>query len=201
MKPQNDNQQLIVRYLLNDLSEEEQARFEDAYFAAPDLFEQMEAVEEDLIEDYVRNRLTANERAQFERHYLATPERCEKIAFAEALVGVASELTTPTVVPSPPVPWWNWLLPKPAVGWAFAALLLLAACAWLFIETRKLRSQVNQIQIQTAVREQQGQQRTQELQQQAAAQRDRGDQLTQELADAQNQLAQLRAETSKPTQP
>lgn len=200
MEQQSYNQEWIVRYLLNDLPKEEQLRFEDEYFADHDLFEQMEAIEEDLIEDYFRNRLTATEHAKFERHYLATPERREKIAFGEALVSVASELTKPTPDPSPPSSWWSWLLPKPAVGWAFATLLLLAACTWLFVETRKLRSMINQIQVQTAVREQQQQRHAQELQQQAAAQRERSDQLTRELAEAQTQIAQLRAGNSNPAQ-
>jgi anti-sigma factor RsiW len=82
--------QTITSYLLNELSEEDQERFEEAYLRDPGLFEQVQALEEELIEDYVKGDLSGQERRSFERHYLASDQRRARIEAASELLRVCS---------------------------------------------------------------------------------------------------------------
>ncbi|MBO0856887.1 MAG: hypothetical protein J2P21_00225 [Chloracidobacterium sp.] len=82
--------QKIISYLLNELSPEDQGRFEEAYFGDENLFEQVQAMEEELIDDYVKGNLSSHESRLFERHYLATDERRVRIKAARQLVELFS---------------------------------------------------------------------------------------------------------------
>ena len=48
------NVDLMVRYLLGDLSDQERERLEQIYFADDDAFAQLSALEDELVDDYVR---------------------------------------------------------------------------------------------------------------------------------------------------
>jgi hypothetical protein len=128
----------MIGYLLNDLPEPEQRRFEEQYFADPGFFEQLQAVEEELIEDYVRERLSAPQRANFERHYLATPERRERVAFARELCDALSR--EPAARTSEARSWWRArvgiMTGQPQVlGYAAAlTLLVVGGGTWLLVE-------------------------------------------------------------------
>src|SRR5215475_11432202 len=82
---------LLVKYLLGDVSQEEQIRVEDRAFADPDYLLALEATEVDLIDAYVRGELTPEERRGFERRFLVSPQRLKKVAFARDLARVAAE--------------------------------------------------------------------------------------------------------------
>ncbi|HKQ77724.1 MAG TPA: hypothetical protein VJ810_28770 [Blastocatellia bacterium] len=84
------NDQTIIRYLLNELSAEDQTRFEEAYLMDGSLFEQVIALEEELIEDYVKGGLSLDERNRFERHYLASAQRRARIQAAKELFQICS---------------------------------------------------------------------------------------------------------------
>jgi len=90
MKQLFGSDQTITSYLLNELSEEDQERFEEAYLSDPSLFEQVKALEEELIEDYVKGNLSGQERRRFERHYLASDQRRARIEAARELLRVCS---------------------------------------------------------------------------------------------------------------
>jgi hypothetical protein len=93
-QPTAISDQAIIRYLLNELSEEDEARFEEAYLEDGDLFEQVLALEEELIEDYVKGELSGPERQLFERHYLASEKRRARIETARHLVQACSLQST-----------------------------------------------------------------------------------------------------------
>lgn len=82
--------QTIIRYLLNELSADDQARFEETYFSDGSLFEQVRALEEEMIEEYAKGGLPRRERRLFERHYLASEERRARIDAARQLVEMCS---------------------------------------------------------------------------------------------------------------
>ena len=74
---------LLRRYLLGELTEEEQrAPVEEGLLIDDDCFEEFELVKEDLIEQYVNDELTNAERESFEQHFLTTPERREHLGHA-----------------------------------------------------------------------------------------------------------------------
>jgi hypothetical protein len=80
----------IIRYLLNELPADDQSRFEEAYFSDGSLFEQVQALEEEIINDYVKGDLSGRERRRFESHYLASEQRRARIETARQLLDLSS---------------------------------------------------------------------------------------------------------------
>ncbi len=169
----------MVSYLLGEMSEDKQARFEDRYFADDELFEQMVIVKEELIDAYVRGHLDRRERERFERNFLNSPERREQVAFAQALrqklSGLGAEAPASAPTPSSWRAWFDWRPPR-VWGWAAAAaLLLVAGMGWglsrQIRENRSLRDELAALRAEQAER----------LRQQEQLER---------------QLAELRAQTS-----
>ena len=141
----------LTRYLLGGLSEEEQTALEEQYVADPRLFDEIALAESDLVDDYVRGRLPNDTRERFERVYLSDSRRRERVTFAEALL--ASVKNVPSVSrEARSRTWFGWLAaPKPALGLAFATLLI-ASGVWMVFEVR--RTQRDALQRQTARTEQ-----------------------------------------------
>ncbi len=75
MERNPDNDQLVIRYLLGEASQQEQNQIEEQFFADDDFFEHLLAVEDELIDCYLRSELAPREREQFEKHFLASPEK------------------------------------------------------------------------------------------------------------------------------
>ena len=82
----------LTRYLLGELTEEEQEKIEERAFRDRRYLLEIEALECDLIDDYVRGALSEGQRRQFEERFLASAERRRKLQFARALKTVAGEL-------------------------------------------------------------------------------------------------------------
>ena len=57
MEQIHDYEEVCARYLLGELSEQEQAELEEGYFADDALFERFRAVKDDLIDAYARGDL------------------------------------------------------------------------------------------------------------------------------------------------
>jgi hypothetical protein len=150
MNHSSGSDQIIIRYLLNELSAQDQARFEEAYLSDGSLFEQVQALEEELIENYVKGDLSGRERRRFERHYLASDQRRARIKAARDLVQMCSpKLSTKTATDDRigskffqsllrPRSLANW---RPAPVFGAAAALLSLVVAGLVIELLRLRGQ------------------------------------------------------------
>ena len=113
MKQKSDNHELLLRYLLGELTEEEQSRLERRYFTEDDLFEEMLLVEDDLIESYARGELSERERERIEKHFLMSDERREKLTLARALIRIANGQPSPSQpggVEHKRVSWWRGLM-------------------------------------------------------------------------------------------
>jgi hypothetical protein len=143
--------QTIIRYLLNELSAEDQARFEEAYLSDGSLFDQVRAFEEELIEEYVKGGLSGGERRRFERHYLASDQRRARIEAARELIQVCSPKS------STQTPTNDWIESKlfsirsrlgslvksrPAPVFGVAAALLSLVAVGLVIDLLRLRGQL-----------------------------------------------------------
>jgi anti-sigma factor RsiW len=83
------NEELIARYLLGDLSEQELTAVEDRAFSDRSYLEEIQSVESDLIDEYVRGELSDSERQLFETRFLTSAERRNKIEFARALATIS----------------------------------------------------------------------------------------------------------------
>lgn len=142
MKP-SDRSIVITRYILGQLSEEEQARLEEEYRTDSDLFEEIVAVENDLIDSYVAGKLSGANLRQFESHFLTTPEHQERVAFAKFLAdsGPQQETSNPSSVEGSLLK----RLPSPfslSLAAVLTVLLLLASSIWLAIRDIRLRHEL-----------------------------------------------------------
>lgn len=174
----------IVRYLLGDLSEQEQVEVENRAFSDADYLQNILAVEADLIDEYARGGLYQDERRQFETRFLASSERRQKVDFAKALARVTGEsVATETIrrpAPAVTAKWRHSFIAlvrgaSPAVRFSFAAasVVFVIGIALLVAQTVKLRGEIAQLQA-----ERQEQQRNrQTLEQQFADERARNQEL------------------------
>jgi hypothetical protein len=154
MNQTSGSDQKIIRYLLNELSADDQARFEEAYLSDGGLFEQVRALEDELIESYVKGDLSSRERRRFERHYLASDQRRARIEAARDLVQMCSP-RSPTKTATDDSIWSkffpsllhprslaNW---RPAPVFGAAAAILSLVVAGLVIELLRLRGQLSTV--------------------------------------------------------
>ena len=80
------NSEKMIRYLLGELSTEEQVEMETEYFSDPEKFNLLQTIENDLIEGYVSGKLANGMRARFEARYMSIPARREQVQFFQSLV-------------------------------------------------------------------------------------------------------------------
>ena len=154
---QRFDDQVLVRYLLGTLPEEEAERL-DGLSIADDAFAwQLNAVENDLVDGYVRGELSGEDLARFKKSYLSSPKRLQKLEFAEALSSfgaktpnaaaqAVSAITVPGSKPkqesSKDLPARRWFsAPHLVPQWGFAggALVLLFAAGYLLLDNVRLR--------------------------------------------------------------
>lgn len=105
---------VLVRYILGELSPAEAEPLDERSVVDPDFFERLDAVENDLVDAYVRQELPAALQDRFKERYVTSQARAEKLRFASALA--QRQKRTATVIPMKPraanaVP---WLLPLAA---------------------------------------------------------------------------------------
>jgi hypothetical protein len=174
MRSQRSNETWQVKYLLGNLTEEEQVQVEDRAFADQDYLSGLEATEADLIDAYVRGELSPSDRRSFELRFLASPERRRKVEFARALATITSESVTeePRAARQPFFlrVFGGWQPVALAAG--VAALLCIAGGAWLVWENAAIRSRVATLEAERRgfeEREQSLRQRLSEEQSRAAA--------------------------------
>ncbi|MBO0798375.1 MAG: hypothetical protein J2P31_06090 [Blastocatellia bacterium] len=187
-RTQNDhhNDQRIIQYLLNELPEEDQVRFEDEYLEDDALFEQVRAVEEELIEDYVRGRLTERVRRLFERHYLASEQRRARLESARQLILICTSESESSLKAAAGGrigsrirgPLFSFARPRLVLGFGVVAALFLIVASGLVFELMRLRGQLSRANAERAALERQ------------AGESER------RLADQREQLAMERRENS-----
>ncbi|HEV8130587.1 MAG TPA: hypothetical protein VGQ81_05010 [Acidobacteriota bacterium] len=191
-----DEEELMIRSLLGELSEEEQIRLEKLFFTKDEYFDQLLALENELMYDYAQGRLSERERSQFEKRFLASPEGRKQAEHAEAFLKKVSELR-PAVASREPSDQKRSLIAllgfqKPIFKWslAAAALVLVFGFAWLAFENARLRTEVREAEAGRASRQK-------DLERQTASERVGRDQLSQELERERDKRAQLEQELAK----
>jgi anti-sigma factor RsiW len=196
-----DQEEIMTRYLLGELSETEQASLEKQYFSDTRVFDQLVEVEHALADNYARGRLSAPERERFKTYYLAHPWRSERAKFAVSLATKLEELDQPAAdgAKATTQSWW-WRLRRAfqsyGGGLAFSAglacLLLLVGSVWLFIRMKRLQEDLARTQATRAAQED----RVRELEQQLKDEQTRAKELTAKL----NQSAPSPQPTPKSTE-
>lgn len=113
MDQTHDYENECERYLLGQLSEQEQTQLEAQYFEDDALFERFLAVKDELVDAYARGQLSAEKRQRFEEHFLATEPRRRRAAEARQFISAVNALAEAPVKPSPgpaqvpAVSWWQ----------------------------------------------------------------------------------------------
>src|SRR5215510_13729644 len=148
MRSERDDEQLMVQYLLGNLSEEEQVRIEDRAFSDSNYMGSLEAAEADLIDAYVRNELPQAERRGFERRFLISPQRRSKVEFARDLARIVDVSKTAEAAPARPSVWLSLITMARAWNPAFqfaVVLIAVISVAWassLMVQNRAMQSRV-----------------------------------------------------------
>ena len=197
MEPPNNNERLIKRYLLGDLTLEEQRQFEQYLFSDEHLLSHLDRIENELTDQYVSGELTGNSKAQFERHFMRAPDRRESVAFAKALNSYASAKeesdSSPRSVSTGLKPRGFKVLPgidamrRPVFHASLiaAAAILGMLCVWLFLNRAQLRRELEQARTAQVELER----REENLRRQFDEQRVESDRLARELEHEKEKLA------------
>ncbi|HSP62454.1 MAG TPA: hypothetical protein VLQ90_05685 [Pyrinomonadaceae bacterium] len=158
MEPRSQDDKLIARYLLGELSEEEQTQLEERAFSDPDYLQHVRAGEKDLIDEYVRGELSGTRLQAFERRFFASEQRRRQIEFARAFTQVVAEgsaTASSEVAPAAITSWWNSFSlfrrsPRLAFRFVLAAvaLIFIVGGVWLLREFNQSRREQAQNQPQ-----------------------------------------------------
>lgn len=193
MTPKAINDEMLKRYLLGSLSEDEQIQVQERFLADHESFEQLKLIEDDLIDEYVQNKLSKVDRRHFEMYYRVTPERRQKVEFAEDLQQALTIRQRSN--------WLRFVLgqwravldffatPHPALKSAYAlgGIVLFIGGSALLVTTIKLRGELEQLrseQLTLMAREQ-------KLQEQMSRERESNKQLNEQLSREREQRHEL----------
>ncbi len=134
--------QELARLILGELAETDRDRLEARLLAEPDLLEQAEAVEAELVDAYTQGELSARERAALEARLRVSPRLQSRLAFSECLLVAGARVRG-----ARPSRGLRELLFAPTRAWApaLAAVLATVAAAWLALELRGARGQLDEL--------------------------------------------------------
>ncbi len=148
----------MIRYLLDEMSDQEQADFEERYFSDDGLFEHLAAAKSELLDRYAGGHLSPGDRQSVQRRIEQSAEWRHEVELAQSLRQVLAEpeFAVAAVPPSPRRP--AWLAGFAAFALRPAAAVLLVACViglgWLWRENHRLRSQLAALRADQAAQSQ-----------------------------------------------
>lgn len=142
---QQSQPDVVKRYLLGVLPDEERDRFEQQYFSDNSLFEEVELAEDDLVDRYVRDELPKDDRRLFEQALSRSSRLNERVEFAKLLSTKTTAQPQPKVnTVSEPGFWQRLFSPQKQasrLAFGFTVLLLLiggiaVVMAWINLQTQ-----------------------------------------------------------------
>jgi hypothetical protein len=201
MKDQTASEDIIVRYLLGQLPEDERQGIERRAFDDDDYYRQILEVEDDLRVAYAQGTLTLAEREQFEKRFLIFADERKRVELAREMIAELPQASAQTARR-----WLSWpfglpRLASPAMRFAMgtAAFLLVAGLVWLLFDRARLRDQLGRLQAERAAVEEriegrsiEERARLEQLSRQLEEERERRARLEQELGARQPALASPR---------
>lgn len=187
-----------MRYLLGQLSEDEQQRVERRYFRDDDYYEQLEAAEDELVDAYVGRRLSAAEREMFEQRFLTTPDRLEKVEFAREWKAFVSDWSRAAKAKEKAKrASWLGIFHNRAIVIPLAMLMILAVgVIWLALRLERTNDEINQLRAASDAKLE----AEEKLHGELANEQRRNQQLLDELQDARarREAEELQNERGKP---
>lgn len=85
MTLEKNDHDTMRRYLLHDMTDEEEAVIEQRLLSDDAFFHELEVIREELVDEFVAQQLTAKERASFKEGFLASPAGKNHLVFARTL--------------------------------------------------------------------------------------------------------------------
>lgn len=152
-----ENPELIRRYLLGDLHEEQREEIELRLLTDEELQTLLSEAQDDLIDDYVLGILSERERSLFQNNFLLTPERLHKLRLSQALAkytgmnAADSQASQTAVVPA--APWQKPLrfLQQQRFALAIAVIIIavmIGYAGWSIYRHRQLETRVAELRKQ-----------------------------------------------------
>jgi hypothetical protein len=80
-----ESHELVKRFLLGQLAEEEHAMVEERIFTDQESFRELLVVETELIDDFVFGTPSDDEQERMEKHFFVDPERVENLKITKAI--------------------------------------------------------------------------------------------------------------------
>jgi hypothetical protein len=150
---QTKDENVLRKYLLGDISPEEQEEIELWLMSNENAYDLLEAAEDDLIDDSLAGRLGTGDLDRFHHHFLIAPERQRKLRFSRSFrraVDAAAQ-PAPVVLPSR-LGLLDILRYRPAFFYAVSALIVisLTATVWSFTKVMELQSELRTVTAQLA---------------------------------------------------
>lgn len=133
------NDVLARRFLLGELSPEEQGNLEALAFSDPDTFAVIQSAKDELIDDFVYGELSPQETQAFQKHFMAQPGRRQDVRIARALRRYLNERESPSNVPHTPdnppkkVSFLDWFRLRPVKQSLATATLVIAVASGLWL--------------------------------------------------------------------
>jgi hypothetical protein len=128
MHVSSEEEARLIRYILDDLPQDERERIEERYFQDDSYFEMLTGLEVQLVHDWVAGSLTPKQAAQFEKWMDGDAALREHVAVVEALAGGKRPPAGGKTGPAGVLRYFLFL--REAPGWlAFAGCAFLAAAA------------------------------------------------------------------------
>ena len=89
------NQDITRRYLLGQLSDDEEQSVEERLLVDDELFQELEVAKDELTQEYANHQLSDSEREQLQQRFLRSPEAKEKYEFARTFAVYAERHAKP----------------------------------------------------------------------------------------------------------
>jgi hypothetical protein len=141
-----EDESLIRRYMLGDVSEDERTSIEKRLMTDSEYLGRLQLVETDLADDYASGALKGRERQQFERHFLTAPQHRERARVAAALRAYGAAKREIRTAPGRH-PLFAWRLnPAAALALTVVTFVLAAATVVMVIQAGRLRNEIQRLE-------------------------------------------------------
>ena len=196
-----NNESLLSRYLLGQLTDAEQGEIEERFLRDDEHYQKLLLVEDELRCAYAKGLLAPAERELFERRFLIFPDEQQRVelvsAVIEELSGINVEETPRQEARDEGRSWpkrlpgiLNFGNPRLAFAMTTVALLAVAAFAWLAVQTARLRQHIAQLESRQA-------EQVREIQKSSEEERSRLESLNKELAKERSDRALIEQELAR----
>jgi hypothetical protein len=139
---------VLRKYLLGDMSSEEQEEIELWLMSNEDAYCLLEAAEDDLIDDSFAGRLAPRDLDRFQNHFLVAPERQRKLQFSRSFKRAIDTAAQPVRLEFPSRPGLlDFLRFRPAFVYATSALIviLLTGNVWSLLKVAELQRELHSV--------------------------------------------------------